>query len=872
MFERDRALWRHMVAGVVAAFGAGIIDVISASFNEGQRVEAGEFSLAALYLFCLQLPLGAVLGLGFGLAFALFAKTPLADGIAGLFRHRRGFARDPDGFGIVIASGIGAGMFTVLVRFAAQHFATRYHNPAMAAWAMAAVTLGIGVATLVVAPVFRKPFRMLGRYLGPFASPSLVLLLALGALLSIGAYVLATTPAILTAYSPWLFAMAGGGVLLYLLVFVLSSGRAFRTGAISLAVISLGALVFVGLHYGRSNRVRSVVEHRSTFGRNLLRRYAAFTDRDGDGHSFAFGGQDCDDSRGDVYPGAPDEAGDGIDADCFDGDGGRDFSDFGHGAYGTRPGHLPPRPNILFITIDALRPDHIGCAGYERDTTPNIDALCRSGAHFTNAYAPSSRSLRSIPAMMTGQYPSQVQFGPEFLWPSVRPENHTLAEVLSRRGYRNSVTMGTDYFVRIDGFYQGFQRVNQSPQYVPPRTRAVDDALRQLEELHEQGRPFMLWAHLFNVHQPYLQDNVPSEFGDDDMGRYDMEIRLADHEVQRLIDELERLGISDRTVILIASDHGEAFGEHGTSGHSTTVYEEEIRAALIVKIPGVEGRTIEERVSTIDIMPTVLNLIEDTPVPAPMPARSLVPFITGEREPDPGRLIFSELMPDGLFPFDIKAMLRGEEKLIYWVRDGTYQLFDLPDDPGEQHDISDEQRARADESLGVLRAWIAQSSRPENSTDRFIRDNRLEEFPEDMVPLDANFTGRFRVAGYRILERNYRPGDRIHVDLFYEVEGETEEDYFFYLNLRGPQGVIIPPHFHGHHYPLEGRYKTFQWRPGERLRDPVEIVIPRQMPNTLTLDLDLTILKDRYPVPYEMRSGETGHTMDLGQIEISVRR
>jgi hypothetical protein len=212
-----------------------------------------------------------------------------------------------------------------------------------------------------------------------------------------------------------------------------ASARGVVIAGFVAAVCAIGGHLASGLTFGDSNRVRAVVEQRSVLGRRLVRVYVDLSDRDGDGFAWAWGGGDCDDARADVHPGAVDEPGDGVDADCFDGDGSREVADFGDGAWGVRPAALD-RPNFLLITVDALRPDHLGAYGYGRPTSPRIDAFARSAVRFDAAYAQSSRSMRSIPSMMTGFYPSQVAFGPEYLWPTLLDENVTVAERLRARG------------------------------------------------------------------------------------------------------------------------------------------------------------------------------------------------------------------------------------------------------------------------------------------------------------------------------------------------------------------------------------------------------------------------------------------------------
>jgi hypothetical protein len=143
-------------------------------------------------------------------------------------------------------------------------------------------------------------------------------------------------PMLLRAYDPVMLGYAPGTVLLYLLLVLLFRQRVRARGTVALAVlttlVSLGLLVWTGATYGARNRVRALVEQDSVVGRPTLRAYLALTDRDGDGYAFAFGGSDCNDREGSVHPGSVDLEGDGVDADCFDGDGSRDVADFGTGA------------------------------------------------------------------------------------------------------------------------------------------------------------------------------------------------------------------------------------------------------------------------------------------------------------------------------------------------------------------------------------------------------------------------------------------------------------------------------------------------------------------------------------------------------------
>src|SRR5262249_49467973 len=155
--------------------------------------------------------------------------------------------------------------------------------------------------------------------------------------------------------------------------------------------------------------------------------------------------------------------------------------------------------------------------GYRRNTSPNIDHFAAKSVRFDRAVAQSSRSIRSVPAMFTGLYPSQIAYGHEYLYPSIAPQNRTLTESLRAHGYRTVVVMGTDYFARIGGFFQGFDNVRQSRYYKPPRNESIDETL---QAIREPGNPWFVWVHLFNVHEVYLWDGKPSLFGKEWMDKY----------------------------------------------------------------------------------------------------------------------------------------------------------------------------------------------------------------------------------------------------------------------------------------------------------------------------------------------------------------
>ena len=868
MVRRPRVWHAKLLAPVEEQATAGLLAAVLATVAEGVTMAvrapdaaAGDLARAAAALLALHLPLGWLLGLAVGLVVALVRDTWwlgwLRRGLVGLLSPRR----RPDAFAAVLSLAAGALAFLYGAHRALAFFETHFHAAALIHAASVASLPFVLLGAIVAAAGVFAVTRRVAPWLGPFASS----LSALGLLTGgVGALALRFGPRLAQWTQgldplPYLWPLGVGGVYLVAAALVRRLSPAWHRASWWLAAASLLALGWTGETYGRRQRVRHLVEGASAQGARLVRLYAELTDRDGDGFPAGFGGRDCDDGDPSVHPGANDPPGDGIDSDCFEGDGSPTLADLeGDGHYGRPPASLRRR-NLLLITIDALRPDHLGTYGYERDTSPAIDAFAEDAVVFETVVAPSSRSVRSIPSMFMGVYPSQIAYGSEYLYPGVRPENDLLAEVAKRSGYGTRACIGTDYFHRVRDFFQGFDEVEQPRD--PARDFPVDCALRSLERLEGEGRPFFLWVHLFNVHLPYLPDGVPSRFGDRPMDHYDTEITLADREVRRMLQALDARGLSGRTLVVLASDHGEAFMEHGYLGHSRTLFEEEVRSVLMVRGPGLAPRRVPAVVSLMDVAPTVRNLL-DLPGRPRIPGRSLVPLMLGEEDGWPERPVFMELLPDGLFPYDQKAVRLGRWKLIWWLRDGRLRLSDLQADPHETRDVADDYPEQT-QRLGVLlRSWMA-GHRATNRRESVVAQHLRTRVPAMQHRVDARYPG-FTFLGYDLPVTEVRRNQTLPMTFYYRVDHRIEDDLFFFVDLVGPGGLRFHD-FHAHHYPLNGAFRTDEWEPGQIIVDPVEIYVPRDVPLG-TFRVDFSVLdSERRPLPF----GDEGRrSMTLGEVEV----
>jgi len=366
-------------------------------------------------------------------------------------------------------------------------------------------------------------------------------------------------------------------------------------------------------------------------------------------------------------------------------------------------------PNLLLISIDSLRPDHLGCYGYRRPTSPVIDDLARNGVRFDTVVSTTSWTLPAHAALFTGMYDTAHGLVDNGL--SLSERHHTLAEALREHGYQTAGFYGGPYLHPTFGLGQGFdtyqscmttldddlgsEEVRQQSRapigashrdVTGPRT--VAEFSRWLDGA-DRGRPFFAFVHLWDVHYDYIP---PPEFAalfvdpayrgpvdgrnfaqtirqrpqltaadrDQIIALYDAEIRFTDEIVGQLLERLGRAGLREDTAIVITADHGEEFAEHGGWGHQSSLFDEQVLVPLIVHWPtAFEPRAVPDQVRLIDVMPTLLSIAGLRRQP-PTQGRSLVPLLVG----------------DSLEPTSALSELLVDLRKLRTLREGDWKYFD----------------------------------------------------------------------------------------------------------------------------------------------------------------------------------------------------
>ena len=439
------------------------------------------------------------------------------------------------------------------------------------------------------------------------------------------------------------------------------------------------------------------IERQAPLGRTALALLRKLSDRDHDGVSAAFAGGDCDDHDPSVSPRALDIPGNGKDEDCQGGDAKPPAARAASTASVSALASLPNDLNVLFVTIDTPRAD-LGYLGNPRNVSPNLDALAQQSVVFERAYSLASYTGKSMGPLMIGKYSSEVNGGFSHFNKYSKQETF-VQERLQAAGVHTLSVQGYWYFYKDAGFERGFDVIDSS---AAPKLASIegdqssnsdeqsDAAIKLLAAPELATKRFFMWMHFVDPHAEYAA-HPAHDFGPKPRDRYDGEVAFVDEHLGRVLAALEKSPFAGRTAVVVTSDHGEAFSEHGMIRHGFELWEELVRVPLIVKVPGVRARRVTVRRSAIDVVPTLLDLFK-----VRFAARGATDFLSGQsllpdllQQPgaaDLARPIFID-MARGPYNAERQALIDGDLKLT--VSEGrVLGLYDLAADAAEKSDLS----------------------------------------------------------------------------------------------------------------------------------------------------------------------------------------
>jgi len=390
-----------------------------------------------------------------------------------------------------------------------------------------------------------------------------------------------------------------------------------------------------------------------------------------------------------------------------------------------------PAVNVVLITIDTLRADHVGCYGYKQIKTPNIDSLAADGARFDHAFAVVPVTLPSHSALLTGTYP-MLSGMHDFSGNKLTPQQPTLAAVLKQAGYVTGAVIGSAVLDSRFGLNQGFDfyydhfefsRLDEAnlDEMERPGNVVADLALDWLAK--NSQKKFFLWMHLYDPHYPY---RPPEPYSREYTAHpYDGEIAFADEQVGRLLRFLKEKVLYQNTLILLTGDHGESLGEHGEKTHGFFVYNATVHVPLIIRLPEkTAARTVSDLVSLVDLMPTVLAAL-GLEIPSQVQGRSLLPELRGE-DADRARDLYSETFLPRLH-FNWSELRATENTKYHFIDAPKPELYDLTKDPGELQNLFSEKKAVAEEMHSKLTALIREYSAGKEMAEKTGLDPALME-------------------------------------------------------------------------------------------------------------------------------------------------
>ena len=430
-------------------------------------------------------------------------------------------------------------------------------------------------------------------------------------------------------------------------------------------------------------------------------------------------------------------------------------------------GAAPSGPNLLLITIDTLRADHVGAYGAPSGATPTLDAFAAGGTRFDQVQTAVPLTGPSHATILTGVYPPShgVRGNVVFTLGSDHP---TLATRLKRRGYRTAAFVGAYPVAAAFGFGQGFDTFDEEfhetsaiDQGAERRANEVADAALKWLGGAGSTAPFFAWLHFYDPHAPYTP---PSPYAERFAGRpYDGEIAFADAQVGRVLDALRASGHDRDTIVMVLADHGEGLGDHHELTHAVLTYQSTMRVPFIIAGPGIAaGRVVSARVGTIDLVPTALALV-GAAADTSLLGRDLRPLIAG------GSLASDPLYQESLFGrlnchwATLRGWVKDDWKLITGAGP---ELYNLADDPREERNLAsaepDRVRRMTDDLQRGLQRFAPGGDRAQPRAVSVEQEERLRSL---------GYTAGSGGSGP--LDDPSLPDPRTHVELYDRLQAAT---------------------------------------------------------------------------------------------------
>lgn len=373
----------------------------------------------------------------------------------------------------------------------------------------------------------------------------------------------------------------------------------------------------------------------------------------------------------------------------------------------------PDAPNVLLITLDTTRADRLGCYGYADAHTPALDALAASGVRFARAYCHVPLTLPSHISLFTGTFPPTHGISMN-AGGILSREVPTITEAFQERGYRTGAFVGAWVVNGAFGLERGFEYYDDAEVTADdlmditgqqrPADQVCDSALAWLEA--EPGRPFFVWVHFFDPHWPY---KAPTSYTQKCPDPYDAEIAFVDHQVSRLMAWLTATNLRDKTLVVAAGDHGEAFGEHGELEHGMFLYDPTTLVPLIFSFPGTlpAGTVVAKGGRLVDVFPTIVGLL-GWPSPEGVDGVSMAAACrTGQGEFEP---VYVEAK-HSLFGFGWAALYSLITERYKFIDAPTPELYDLDADPAESVNLAERQPETAKELKAELSRLMGEMKR-----------------------------------------------------------------------------------------------------------------------------------------------------------------